>query len=125
MAAIKNKGNRKVLKRLYKKSNGICYYCGCKTCLPVSGYDGIQPISSATIEHLYNKFTLIRLIIKKWAFVELSCRQCNNRKGNADALQHYKGYDYNSNHEGLLIGLLKDKSSLTHWNYGKSNNWEP
>ena len=100
------KGNRKKLKSLFKKYNGICCYCRCKTVLPFSGYNGTQPGNMATIEHIYDNYSLVRLLLKKWDKIKLACYSCNHSRHEETTLAHYIGYDYRERNEGLLISLL-------------------
>ncbi len=108
MALRNYKANRKVLISLFKKHNGKCCYCNRITVLPVSGYQGKQPLNLATIEHIYNNYSLIRVIIKKWAKTKLACWECNQKKGREDTNKLFDEYgcDYRITNEGLLISLL-------------------
>jgi len=107
-ARKKYKANRGALIRLYRKHKGKCCYCGCSCVLPVSGYQGVQPLNLATIEHIYNNFSLIRLfLLPKFSKIKLACWECNHEKGKSDAIKHFEGYNYKDMNEGLLISLLQ------------------
>lgn len=105
------KGNRNVLKGLYKKHKGKCCYCGCQTVMPISGQDGKPANNMATIEHKYSNYSLIRMIIGRWSKTILSCWECNQKRCLKDNKEHIAGYDYCDNHDGLLISILESSIS--------------
>jgi len=80
MAGVSN--NFKLI-RLWEKHSGVCFYCGIKTKLPISGHHKKHNHSSniATIEHVYNKMDIRRFLENKKV---LCCYKCNNSKGAID-----------------------------------------
>ena len=112
MSLRKYKANRRLLVRLFKKQKGICCYCHCKTVLPASGYQGKQPLNAATIEHIYNNYSIIRMILPKWAKTKMACWECNHKRGYEDTRQYLVGYDYRETHDGLLLMLLNKPDKI-------------
>jgi len=103
----RNRGNRKVLIWLYKKHKGKCFYCGCNTVLPAHHSQNKGFDKMATIEHVYSKNDLRRLLIPQFSKIKLSCYKCNNSKGLEDRNKAMANYNYAERHDGLLINLLK------------------
>lgn len=59
-----------------------CYYCGCQMVEPLDG--GTQPYNAATLEHIYSKNTITRLMGSPGKTVA-ACHRCNMRRGREDA----------------------------------------
>lgn len=104
----------KKIVNLFLKHKGKCYYCGVLTKLPKSQKytrkgTKVNP-RMATVEHVYSRMDIRRLITDKSV---LACVSCNNAKAYRDydlvfnnGTYQDKEYEYvNSISNGLLINL--------------------
>jgi len=71
--------NGKLRKELYKKFNGFCFYCKCKT--EFTKEPQLTSDNAATIEHLYCKLDIRRSLCDKTV---LACYKCNKDKAKLD-----------------------------------------
>ena len=62
----------------------VCYHCGCD--VKVYRRKGVLSHNAATIDHLYSKFSLIRLLIGNLEHRVLSCYSCNQKRNTAENL---------------------------------------
>lgn len=77
----KKQNNRPKVQKLFKKQKN-CYYCGIKLKMAKQGVNGCdQDKNVATLEHLYSKLDIRRLLSKKSV---LACASCNHSRAERD-----------------------------------------
>lgn len=106
-----NAGKR--IRRLYREQKGNCFYCGRKVKL---AYNDLEDKRKATIEHIYPKNDIRRLLFKgSNGPVVLACYGCNQKMNKRFERSIFK--DSKGKWEPYLIGILHHpETELNHFN---------
>lgn len=104
----KKQNNRPKVQKLFRRQKN-CYYCGVKLKMAKPGVSGCdQHKDIATLEHLYSKLDIRRLLSVK---AVLACALCNHSRAEREFDLIYNNgtysmkYDHN-NSNGLLVKFL-------------------
>lgn len=105
-----NSSYRKLLPRLHGMNRGRCFYCNRSTKLPDSP---VLKDYHATIDHVYTKIDIRRLLLHYADHVVLACYKCNNGMG-TEQLNSFKN-DYAALPDNIVFDicdLLTQKNNL-------------
>lgn len=83
-------GHKGKLAELYNNQDGKCFYCGKK--MKYRAGSGNSAKDGATIEHLYPKTDIRRLLLSPSEYIVAACFKCNQEQNRKAHLEMYDGY---------------------------------